>query len=82
MRSYSAEEISFSDGEDSGAQDEKIFVSVRVRPMNAKESAKNDTSVWECVSNDTIIYKNSATERSNYPNAYTFGKQYSCGCKH
>lgn len=76
MRSYSAEEISFSDGEDSAAQDEKIFVSVRVRPMNAKESAKNDTSIWECVSNDTIIYKNSATERSNYPNAYTFDRVY------
>lgn len=57
---------------------EKIFVTVRVRPLNAKEIAKHDTSDWECVSNDTIIYKNAKalTERSAYPNAYTFGKQY------
>lgn len=61
---------------DMDEQDEKIFVSVRVRPMNAKEIAKNDTSDWECVSNNTIIYKHSVTERSTYPNAYTFGKHY------
>ncbi|KAI3820168.1 hypothetical protein L1987_14026 [Smallanthus sonchifolius] len=64
------------DGQDAGEQEEKIFVTVRVRPLNAKEIAKNDTSDWECVSNNTIIYKNALTERSMYPNAYTFGTQY------
>ncbi|KAI3733247.1 hypothetical protein L1987_64467 [Smallanthus sonchifolius] len=66
------------DGQDAGEQEEKIFVTVRVRPLNAKEIAKNDTSDWECVSNNTIIYKNALTERSMYPNAYTFDRVYGC----
>ncbi|KAK9053837.1 hypothetical protein SSX86_024912 [Deinandra increscens subsp. villosa] len=59
-------------------QEEKIFVSVRVRPMNAKEIANNDSSDWDCVSNNTIIFKNALTERSMYPNAYTFDRVYGC----
>ncbi|XP_076901355.1 kinesin-like protein KIN-7F [Bidens hawaiensis] len=62
-------------------QQEKIFVTVRVRPLNAKEIAKHDTSDWECVSNDTIIYKNvkALTDRSAYPNAYTFASVFAYG---
>ncbi|KAI3807354.1 hypothetical protein L1987_23281 [Smallanthus sonchifolius] len=71
MGSISGDEINLEDG-----QGEKIFVSVRVRPMNAKELAKNDTSDWECVNNNTIVYKNASTERSTYPNAYTFDRVY------
>ncbi|KAI3762790.1 hypothetical protein L1987_53231 [Smallanthus sonchifolius] len=71
MGSISGDEINLEDG-----QGEKIFVSVRVRPMNAKELAKNDTSDWECVNNNTIVYKNASTERSMYPNAYTFDRVY------
>ncbi|KAK1436519.1 hypothetical protein QVD17_02300 [Tagetes erecta] len=63
------------DGQEAEAQ-EKIFVTVRVRPMNAKEIAKNDSSDWECVNNTTIIYKNASTERSTYPNSYTFDRVY------
>lgn len=76
MRSISNDEIYPGDGKESGAQDEKICVSVRLRPLNAKEIAKNDYCDWECVNNNTIIYKNVQTERSTYLNAYTFGKQY------
>lgn len=58
----------------SGAnQDEKIFVSVRLRPLNEREKASNDASDWECINNSTIIYKNSLPERSLYPTAYAFG---------
>ncbi|XP_071729240.1 kinesin-like protein KIN-7F [Rutidosis leptorrhynchoides] len=73
MRSLSSEEIYLGDG---GAQDEKICVSVRLRPMNAKEIAKNDFCDWECVNNNTIIYRNVQTERSTHPNAYTFDRVY------
>ncbi|KAI7743901.1 hypothetical protein M8C21_029903 [Ambrosia artemisiifolia] len=71
--SISGDEMKPGDG-----QEEKIFVTVRVRPLNAKEIAKNDSSYWECVSNHTIIYKNvkALTERSMYPNAYTFDRVY------
>ncbi|KAJ0587769.1 putative plus-end-directed kinesin ATPase [Helianthus annuus] len=73
--SISGDEMDPGDG-----QEEKIFVTVRVRPLNAKEIAKNDVSDWECVSNTTIIYKNvkALTERSMYPNAYTFDRVYGC----
>ncbi|GJZ94486.1 putative kinesin motor domain-containing protein [Tanacetum coccineum] len=40
MRSYSAEDISFSDGEDSGAQEEKIFVSVTDRVYGSESTTR------------------------------------------
>lgn len=60
-----------------GEREEKIFVSIRVRPLNQKESARNDVSDWECINDTTIIYRNnlSVSERSMYPTGYTFGKE-------
>lgn len=57
--------------------EERILVSVRVRPLNEKELIRNDLSEWECINDTTIMYRNnlSATERSLYPTAYTFGKK-------
>lgn len=59
------------------AGEEKIFVSVRLRPLNEKEILRRDVSDWECINDTTIIYKNpnlSVSERSMYPTAYSFGK--------
>lgn len=56
--------------------EERIYVSVRLRPLNGKEILRNDVSDWECINDTTIVYKNaalSASERSMYPTAYTFG---------
>ena len=55
--------------------EERIQVSVRIRPLNDKEIARNDVSDWECINDTTIIYRNniSASERSLYPTAYSFG---------
>lgn len=65
-----------------GNNEEKIFVSVRLRPLNKKEISSNDVSDWECISSDTIVCKNAATsERSMFPNAYTFGKKRKNYCK-
>lgn len=61
-----------------GGHDERIFVSVRLRPLNQKEIARNDVSDWRCVNDDTVIYNNanmSMPERSMYPTTYTFGMQ-------
>jgi len=62
----------------SGTQ-EKIYVSVRMRPLNDKEKFRNDVPDWECINNTTIIYRShlSISERSMYPSAYTFGKRHS-----
>ncbi|KAL5557590.1 hypothetical protein UlMin_039826 [Ulmus minor] len=62
-----------------GGGDEKIFVSIRMRPLSAKEIARNDVSDWECINENTIIYRNSlsVSERSMYPTAYTFDRVFS-----
>ena len=57
-------------------REERILVSVRVRPLNDKELARNDVSDWECINDTTIIFRNnnlSASERSLYPTSYSFG---------
>lgn len=66
---------------DEGIQgnEERIYVSVRLRPLNDKEILRNDVSDWECIDDKIIVYKNvnfSASERSMYPSAYTFGKKF------
>ncbi|KAK7406788.1 hypothetical protein VNO78_08421 [Psophocarpus tetragonolobus] len=54
--------------------DERILVSVRLRPLNEKELARNDISDWECINDTSIIYRSniSASDRSLYPTAYSF----------
>lgn len=66
-----------------GGHDEKIFVTVRLRPLNRKEIARNDVSDWDCINGDTVIYKNanvSMPDRSMYPSAYTFDQVFGCDC--
>ncbi|KAF9678227.1 hypothetical protein SADUNF_Sadunf07G0013000 [Salix dunnii] len=65
-----------------GGGDEKILVSVRLRPLNEKEITRNDVSDWECINDDTVIYRNSlsVSERSMYPTAYKFDRVFGPGC--
>lgn len=52
---------------------EKIFVSVRLRPLSEKEIAAHDPCDWECINETTVMFRNSLSERSMVPTAYTFG---------
>ncbi|XP_021908360.1 kinesin-like protein KIN-7H isoform X1 [Carica papaya] len=63
----------------SSGREEKIFVSVRLRPLNEKEISRTDVSDWECINDNTIISSNSLSisERSMYPTAYTFDRVFS-----
>ncbi|KAA3474437.1 kinesin-like protein NACK1 isoform X1 [Gossypium australe] len=47
---------------------ERIFVSVRLRPLSEKEIVRHDVSDWECINDNTIIYRSkmSVSERSMY----------------
>jgi centromeric protein E len=56
------------------AQEEKIFVSIRVRPLNEKEITRNEVSDWECINNTTILFKHSMPDRAMFPSAYSYGK--------
>ncbi|KAM7518199.1 hypothetical protein LguiB_017161 [Lonicera macranthoides] len=79
MGSSSGEDFSQWDVERPNAHEEKIFVSVRIRPLNEKERARNDIAEWECINNTTIISKNNLHERSLYPAAYTFASIFAYG---
>ncbi|KAL2329019.1 hypothetical protein Fmac_022446 [Flemingia macrophylla] len=56
-------------------REEKILVSIRLRPLNEKEIAANESADWECINDTTILYRNTLREGSTFPSAYTFGKQ-------
>ncbi|KAM7249993.1 hypothetical protein ACFE04_021876 [Oxalis oulophora] len=62
--------------------EEKICVSVRLRPLNSKETSRYDVVDWECINDTTIVYKNnlSVSERSMYPSAYTFDRVFRSDC--
>ncbi|XP_074586712.1 kinesin-like protein KIN-7J [Curcuma longa] len=61
-------------------KDERILVSVRMRPLNAKEITGNDPSDWDCFNTTTIVFKNSGPERTLYPTSYTFDKVFGYDC--
>ncbi|XP_031476165.1 kinesin-like protein KIN-7F [Nymphaea colorata] len=60
------------------AGQERILVSVRVRPLNEKEIARNDPSDWECINDNTILCRNNLPERALFPTAYTFDHVFNC----
>jgi centromeric protein E len=66
----------------SSGREEKIFVSVRLRPLNVRERARNDVADWECINDETVIYRShlSISERSMYPTAYTFDRVFGPEC--
>jgi centromeric protein E len=57
-------------------KEEKIFVTVRVRPLSKKELALKDQVAWECDDNQTILYKGPPQDRAA-PTSYTFGRLFS-----
>ncbi|KAF4385273.1 hypothetical protein G4B88_026556 [Cannabis sativa] len=61
-------------------EEESIVVSVRVRPLNEKELARNEECDWECISNNTVAIKNNLSERITFPTAYTFDRVFGFDC--
>lgn len=80
MGAVGAEELIGREKMESASRDggdgkvEKIFVSVRLRPLSEKEVAANDPCDWECINDTTVIFRSSLPERSMSPTAYTFGE--------
>ncbi|KAJ8772560.1 hypothetical protein K2173_027737 [Erythroxylum novogranatense] len=60
--------------------EEKIFVSVRLRPLSDREISRNDVSDWECINKNTIVFKTSMPDRSLFPTAYTFDRVFGSEC--
>ena len=53
------------------AREEKILVTVRVRPLSPKELAAYDLIAWDCADEHTIVSRNLNHERHTGP--HTFG---------
>ncbi|KAF3584681.1 hypothetical protein F2Q69_00026996 [Brassica cretica] len=63
-------------GGSSRSREEKIVVTVRLRPLNKKEQLAKDQVAWECVDDHTIVSKPQAQERSHHQSSFTFDKVF------
>lgn len=54
-------------------REEKIVVTVRLRPLNKREQSAKDQVAWECVDDHNIVYKPLPHERLAQPASFTFG---------
>ncbi|KAL2482045.1 Kinesin-like protein NACK1 [Forsythia ovata] len=61
-------------------REEKIMVTVRLRPLNKKEQSSKDHVAWECIDDHTIMYKPSLRERAAQPGSFTFDKVFGPDC--
>ncbi|CAN6907104.1 unnamed protein product [Brassica oleracea] len=64
-------------GSSSRSREEKIVVTVRLRPLNKKELLAKDQVAWQCVDSHTIVSKPQAHhERSHHQSSFTFDKVF------
>ncbi|MBA0676645.1 hypothetical protein Goari_018113 [Gossypium aridum] len=63
-----------------GAREERILVVVRLRPLSDKEIIANEVADWECINDNTILYRNTLREGSTFPSAYTFDRVFRGEC--
>ncbi|CAA3026900.1 kinesin NACK1 [Olea europaea subsp. europaea] len=61
-------------------REEKIMVTVRLRPLNKREQSAKDHVAWECIDDHTIVYKPSLRERVAQPSSFTFDKVFDPDC--
>lgn len=54
-------------------KEEKIVVTIRLRPLNKKEQLAKDQIAWECPDDHTIVHKPNPHERTAQPAAFMFG---------
>ncbi|KAG2717810.1 hypothetical protein I3760_03G192400 [Carya illinoinensis] len=59
-------------------REEKILVTVRMRPLSRKEQAMYDLIAWDCIDDHTIVFKNPNHERT--ATTYSFDKVFSLTC--
>ncbi|KAL2338826.1 hypothetical protein Fmac_013272 [Flemingia macrophylla] len=59
-------------------REEKIRVTVRMRPLSRKEQAMYDLIAWDCLDEHTIVFKNPNQERP--ASTYTFDNVFSPAC--
>ncbi|GKV24102.1 hypothetical protein SLEP1_g33756 [Rubroshorea leprosula] len=58
------------------AREERILVLVRLRPLSEREISADEVADWECINDNTILYRNTLREGSTFPSAYTFDRVF------
>jgi centromeric protein E len=53
--------------------EERIVVSVRLRPVNAREAERGDGTDWDCSGPTTLRFLGTIPERAMFPATYTYG---------
>ncbi|OIW03624.1 hypothetical protein TanjilG_22281 [Lupinus angustifolius] len=62
------------------AREEKIMVTVRLRPLNRREQLAKDQVAWNCINDYTIMYKPPPHERAAQPASFSFDKVFGPAC--
>ncbi|KAG2667486.1 hypothetical protein I3760_15G117300 [Carya illinoinensis] len=57
-------------------REEKIVVTVRLRPLNKRELLAKDQVAWECIDDHTIVHKPPPQDRSAQPASFIFDKVF------
>ncbi|KAL8124113.1 kinesin-like protein NACK1 [Apium graveolens] len=57
-------------------REDKIVVTVRLRPLNRREESTKDQVAWECIDEHTIVYQPSYHERVAQSSSFTFDKVF------
>ncbi|KAF8749336.1 hypothetical protein HU200_012665 [Digitaria exilis] len=59
---------------------ERILVSVRLRPVNAREAERGDGSDWECAGPTTLMFRGNIPERAMFPATYAYDRVFNPEC--
>ncbi|CAA0815329.1 Kinesin-like protein NACK1 [Striga hermonthica] len=62
------------------AKEEKIVVTIRLRPMNKREQSSKDQIAWECPDDHTITFRLNSHERAAQSNSFAFDKVFGPDC--
>ncbi|GJM99334.1 hypothetical protein PR202_ga16424 [Eleusine coracana subsp. coracana] len=62
------------------AGEERIVVSVRLRPVNAREAERGDGTDWECTGPTTLMFRGTIPERAMFPAAYAYDRVFNPEC--
>ncbi|CAM8981113.1 unnamed protein product [Rhodiola kirilowii] len=57
-------------------KEEKIVVTVRLRPLSKREQVARDHVAWECIDDHTIVYKPQLQDRSTHQASFTFDQVF------
>ncbi|XP_047947070.1 kinesin-like protein NACK1 [Salvia hispanica] len=67
-------------GNTNRAREEKIVVTVRLRPLSKREQSSKDQIAWECSDDHTVVYNPTPQERAAIPASFSFDKVFGPDC--